>query len=64
MIFKALGFTLFSSYLKTHLETLHAQKRILSSSQKGLGQSYKKAVLCLHPLHFLPSRSLLALCYT
>lgn len=43
MIFRALGFTLFSSCGKTHLETQHAaQKRIGRSSQKGLGLSYKK----------------------
>lgn len=50
MIFRALGFTLFSSCGKTHLETPHAaEKRIGRSSQKGLGPSYKKSRTVLPP---------------
>lgn len=50
MIFRALGFTLFSSCGKTHLETPHAaQKRIGRSSQKGLGPSCKKRRTVLPP---------------
>lgn len=54
MIFRALGFTLFSSCGKTHLETPHAaQKRIGRSSQKGLGPSYKKNRTVLPPTSLL-----------